>query len=115
MLTLNGRELVRTTFDFSIIQQGKVLTFPLCALLKEIEYKRDVFGRELSLYYLRNKDGDEIDFAVVDKQKLTWAIEAKWSDDEVTKSFFKLVPKNASAKLVQLVGKGPANEICPLK
>jgi predicted AAA+ superfamily ATPase len=35
-----------------------------CAIQKEIHFRKDCFGEERKLYYLRNKDGKEVDFCI---------------------------------------------------
>jgi uncharacterized protein len=64
-----------------------------CALLKEVHFQRDAAGRELELRYLRNRDGDELDFAVVENGALTRVFEAKWSDDDPARGFGRLIAK----------------------
>jgi uncharacterized protein len=74
-----------------------------CALLKEIDRQRDCFGKEFELFYLRNKNGYEIDFLVLKNKKPHLAIEVKWSDDTLSKNFkvFNNVLKNTTK--IQLV------------
>jgi uncharacterized protein len=76
-----------------------------CALLKEVHYQQDVYGRELELRYLRNRDGDEIDFAVIEKKRLTLMLEAKWTDNRASSGFGKLLPqKEPLPECIHLVG-----------
>lgn len=47
------------------------------ALLKEVEFQREVNGREISLHYVRNHTGVEIDFAVVEDRVLSLACQSR--------------------------------------
>ncbi|MHB2025447.1 MAG: DUF4143 domain-containing protein [Elusimicrobiota bacterium] len=49
-------------------------------LLKHVHYLQDAKGREVSLHYIRTKDGKEVDFALADKGELTHLIEVKLCD-----------------------------------
>ena len=75
-----------------------------CAFLKEIQYRADVWGEKRELYYLRNRDGKEVDFLVVTNQKPSLLVEAKWQDPQPSDSLrywashFPEIPK------IQLVG-----------
>ncbi len=73
------------------------------ALLSHVHFEQDTKGRRVELCYLRNKDGDEIDFALVEKQKVTVMLEAKWSDATPSTAFLKLKPKDTHPQAVQLV------------
>ena len=72
-------------------------------LLSYLQFEQDTKGRNISLSYLRNKDGDEVDFAIIENNKIVLMLEAKWSDDSPSKSFLKLCPKGEKPKAVQLV------------
>jgi len=73
------------------------------SLLKEIHYRQDVEGRDLSLNYLRTKDGREVDFAVVEKGQPTWLIEAKLSASELSPHLEHFGKFSQKAKKLQLV------------
>ena len=51
-----------------------------CSLLKTCDYFTDCLGRERKLFYLRDKNGKEVDFVVVESDRPVQMIEAKWSD-----------------------------------
>lgn len=57
-----------------------------CSLLKEIHFRMDCLGEEWDLYYLRTKDGSEVDFCVTHNDKPELLIEAKWKDNQPSKS-----------------------------
>ena len=58
-----------------------------CALLKEIHFREDCLGEQWNLFYLRNKDGREIDFLVTRNEEPTLMIEVKWSDANLSSNF----------------------------
>jgi predicted AAA+ superfamily ATPase len=57
------------------------------ALKKEIDFRRDALGEPVELHFVRNVDGDEIDFLILNDRKIHLAIECKWSDTEAHKGF----------------------------
>ena len=74
-----------------------------CALLKEIHRCQDVEGENCRLHYVRNKDGQEIDFLVTRANKPERLIEVKWADSSLSPHFKKFLPR-ARLKRVQVVG-----------
>ena len=74
-----------------------------CALLKEIPRCQDVEGENCRLHYVRNKDGQEIDFLVTRANKPERLIEVKWADSSLSPHFKKFFPR-AQLKRVQVVG-----------
>jgi predicted AAA+ superfamily ATPase len=57
-----------------------------CSLLKEVQFVQDTQGLNVSLHYLRTKDGVEVDFALVFKEKVLAIFEVKHSDATLSKS-----------------------------
>lgn len=59
------------------------------ALLKQCHFQEDTMGHEAGVYYVRNRQGKEVDFCVVVNGKVT-LIETKWADENVsaTLSYF---------------------------
>ena len=53
--------------------------------MKSIYARSDYLAENLSLYYLRTKDGIETDFAIVKNNEIEKIIEVKLSDDSVSK------------------------------
>ena len=51
-------------------------------LLKHVQYLQDTAGEEISLHYVRTRDGREIDFALAERNRLSKLIEVKLSDDQ---------------------------------
>ncbi len=73
------------------------------SLLKHANYLEDATGGDVSLHYLRTRDGREVDFAVSKNGELETILEVKLSDTAPSRSlrFFKAMVPRASA--VQLV------------
>ena len=73
------------------------------SLLKHTNYLEDITGGDVSLHYLRTRDGREVDFAVSKNGQLETILEVKLSDTVPSRSlrFFKEIVPEASA--VQLV------------
>jgi len=74
-----------------------------CALLKEAHRAQDVEGETVDLHYIRNKDGQEIDFLVTHDKKPYQLIEVKWRDSALSPHFKKFLAED-SLKRVQVVG-----------
>jgi predicted AAA+ superfamily ATPase len=53
-------------------------------LLKHVNYLQDTTGAEITLHYIRTRDGREIDFAIARKGKVDQLIEVKLSDDSLS-------------------------------
>ena len=74
-----------------------------CALLKETHRAQDVDGADLDLHFIRNKEGQEIDFLVT-REKQPWRlIEVKWQDDRLSPNFKKFLAAQALSR-TQIVG-----------
>ncbi len=56
------------------------------SLLKHAWGKTDYTGRECALHYLRTKNGQEVDFALIKDGKISQIIEAKLSDGDLSKN-----------------------------
>jgi predicted AAA+ superfamily ATPase len=74
-----------------------------CALLKEVQRCQDVEGENLDLHFVRNKDGQEIDFLVTHEKTPAHLVEVKWADTVLSPLFKKFLPK-APIKRTQVVG-----------
>lgn len=76
-------------FDTGLIQADEGAQFEnLVALnlLKHVYAKTDIYAEDYFLHYLRTKDGQEVDFALVKNDKVMQMIEVKLSDGEVNRS-----------------------------
>ena len=70
------------------------------SLLKRLHFLEDRDGYRYDLRYLRDKEGREIDFVIIKENRVEELIEAKWSDDKISKSLLyyaeRLKPKQAT-------------------
>lgn len=74
-----------------------------CALLKETHRAQDVDGADLDLHFIRNKEGQEIDFLVT-REKQPWRlVEVKWQDDKLSPNFKKFLAAQSLSR-TQIVG-----------
>ena len=74
-----------------------------CSLLKEMHFREDCLGEKWNLYYLKNKDGREIDFFITRKDKPVCMIEAKWSDSAKSANFNFFEKYIKGIKKIQIV------------
>ena len=60
-------------------------------LLKYCHFKEDTEGYKMDLQYLRDRDGREVDFVVIQENKPLFAVECKISDQVLSKNikYFK--------------------------
>jgi uncharacterized protein len=83
---------------------AKLENLVACALLKEIHSRQDCLGEDLSLKYLRTKDGREVDFAVVRDGEVERLIEVKHNDPRPSRHFAhfrRIYPRARATQLVQ--------------
>ena len=85
------------------------------SLLSEIDFIKDTEGRKLNLNYLRNKEGNEIDFTIREEEQITHAIECKWTSNQPDKSFRVFFEKGKlkSNKYLQLMGQKTTSKEYP--
>ena len=74
-----------------------------CALFKEIHRAEDVDGENVDLYFIKNKDGQEIDFLVTREKQPYQLVEVKWKDASLSQNFKRFLAEQ-SLKRVQVVG-----------
>jgi predicted AAA+ superfamily ATPase len=74
-----------------------------CALLKELNRIEDISGYSGNLYFLRTKDGKEIDFLTVVDHRPTHMIEVKKADTAISTAFNHFRKFLPQAKQLQLV------------
>ena len=82
---------------------AKLENLVAAALLKEMHFREDCFGEKWSLHYIKNKDGLEVDFLLVNGEKPDCMIEVKWSDDALSKNFSLFDKYFPGIKKIQLV------------
>jgi len=81
----------------------KLENLTACALYKEIQFRMDCFGDEMQLYYLKNKDGQEIDFCVTHDDNPVLMLEVKWRDRNVSPVFKTFEKYFSETKMIQIV------------
>lgn len=74
-----------------------------CALLKESQRAQDVDGADIELHYLRNKDGQELDFLITSDGEPSQLVEVKWRDAKLSPHFKKFLP-HLKLQRTQVVG-----------
>ena len=72
------------------------------SLLKRLHFLEDRDGYRYELRYLRDKEGREIDFVIIKENRLEELIEAKWSDDEISKSLLYYAERLKPEKATQI-------------
>jgi predicted AAA+ superfamily ATPase len=91
----NVARAIQKSPKFYFYDTGQVLGDPgarlenavACALQKEIHFREDCYGEPRKLYYLRTKDGKEIDFGITSDDTLSMMIEVKWKGDNLSPNF----------------------------
>ncbi len=73
------------------------------ALMKELHYIEDIYGAAGQLFFLKTKDGKEVDFLVVIDNKPYCMIEVKWADDAPHKNFEHFTRFFPEIQKIQLV------------
>jgi uncharacterized protein len=74
-----------------------------CSLLKFVQFRKDTAGENLDLFYLRDKEGREVDFVVTHNRRVQWLIEVKASDDNIGTSLLYYTRKLQPTSSIQLV------------
>jgi uncharacterized protein len=83
-------------FDTGLVQgdEGtKLENLVAISLLKHVYGKIDSLAEEYALHYLRTKDGDEVDFAIVYRDEIESMVEVKLSDQRISKPLAKFHQK----------------------
>ena len=73
------------------------------SLLKHVGYLHDVKGENLSLQYLRTKEGKEVDFVVCKEDQIVRMIEVKYADDVISKNLRYFSERLPGVEAIQLV------------
>jgi predicted AAA+ superfamily ATPase len=74
-----------------------------CSLLKHVQFRRDAFGENWDLFYLRDKEGREVDFVATFDRRVRWLIEVKRSDGEPSTALRYYTQKLRAEQSWQLV------------
>lgn len=75
------------------------------SLLKRLHFFEDRDGYRYDLRYIRDKEGREVDFAVIKEGRLIELIEAKYSDDNISKHLLYYAKRLKPEKVTQIVAK----------
>lgn len=73
------------------------------SLLKRLHYLEDSQGYKYELRYIRDKEGREVDFAIVKEGELEELIEVKYSDDSIARSLSYYADRLNPKKAIQIV------------
>ncbi len=73
-------------------------------LLKLIHFLEDRDGYRYELRYVRDKEGHEVDFVVLKERKPIELIEAKWADDQISRSLKYFSEKISIPRATQIIG-----------
>jgi predicted AAA+ superfamily ATPase len=73
-----------------------------CHLLKACHFWTDTGFGEFELFYLRNKEKEEIDFLVVRDHKPWLAFEAKYSETEINQKVFRRYHQQLGCPIIQV-------------
>lgn len=75
------------------------------SLLKRLHFLEDRDGYRYELRYIRDKEGREVDFAIIKEGRLIELIEAKHSDENISKHLLYYAERLKPEKAVQIVAK----------
>ena len=73
------------------------------SLLKRLHFLEDRDGYRYELRYIRDKEGREVDFAIIKEGRLVELIEAKYSDDNISKYLLYYAKRLKPEKATQIV------------
>lgn len=73
-----------------------------CAIQKELHFREDCLGEEGALYYLKNKEGKEVDFCIFKDGIAGTLVEVKWNDANLSANFEIFKKYFPDAKMVQI-------------
>jgi predicted AAA+ superfamily ATPase len=73
------------------------------SLLKRLHYLEDSQGYKYELRYIRDKEGREVDFAIIKEGELEELIEVKYSDDSIARSLSYYADRLNPKKAIQIV------------
>jgi hypothetical protein len=93
-------------YDTGLVEGDEGLRFEnlvATALLKHVQWRQDVQGREVGLHYIRTKDGAEVDFALSEKNRITQLVECKVADEKPHRALRRFAAEKMPAQAIQLV------------
>ena len=75
------------------------------SLLKRLHFLEDRDGYRYELRYIRDKEGREVDFAIIKEGRLEELVEAKYSDENISKPLLYYAERLKPRKATQIVAK----------
>ncbi len=75
------------------------------SLLKRLHFLEDRDGYRYELRYIRDKDGREVDFAIMKEDKLEELVEVKYSDESISRSLLYYAERLKPEKASQIIAK----------
>ena len=75
------------------------------SLLKRLQFLEDRDGYRYELRYLRDKEGREVDFVILKENHIDELIEAKWADENISKSLLYYAERLQPRKATQIVAR----------
>ncbi len=92
-------------YDIAQVEEegAKLENLVAFSLLKEAHFIEDTMGNKMDLFYLRTKEGKELDFLICTNEKPTHLIEVKSSDENPSHAFNHFLPNFHDIKAIQLV------------
>jgi predicted AAA+ superfamily ATPase len=73
-----------------------------CAIQKELHFREDCLGEEGKLYYMKDKDGREIDFCITANNAPSLLVEVKWKDGSLSTNFETFGKFFPGIKMIQI-------------
>ena len=93
-------------FDTGLVRGDEGVRFEnavAAMLLKHAHFRQDAQGKDVGFYYIRTKDGAEVDFALSEDNRLTHLIECKLSDSSTHRALARFANDFPEAEAVQIV------------
>ena len=75
------------------------------SLLKRLHFLEDRDGYRYELRYIRDKEGREVDFAIIKEGELEELVEVKFSDENISRSLLYYTKRLNPKKATQIVAK----------
>ncbi len=85
------------------VMGAKIENLVAAHLLKQAHYLSDRDGYNYELYYLRDKEGREVDFAITRNGVIQELVEVKWADQNLSPALKYYVEKLRAPKATQVV------------
>jgi len=104
-----ARAILKTP-KFYFYDTGQVLGDPgvklenavACAIKKELHFREDCLGEEGQLYYIRDKNGREIDFCITAHNIPSLLVEVKWNESNLSANFEIFKKFFPNIKMIQI-------------